>query len=414
MQDNFFKLDPYTEEFASNPYPIYATLRKDYPLFFHEEWNTWLFSRYQDVRRLVVDTRFGRTMDSVLTAEELAQLKKDQNWDAMPNHSKYIKVNLLESEGELHQTLRRAVFNEFTPAQTALMHDAIQSIVDQAFERISSRETVDFIEDFVAAIPGFIIGQLLGVPEVDRPKLRRWSEDIVQYYEPERSVKREEIAEKAVSEFSEYLIELIDDYRKNPQDNLISRLVHTEDASLKLNERDLISNCMFILAAGHGSTIDVVGTGMLAMLSNPNEMAKIQSDPTLIKRAITEMFRFESPLPYFHRIALEDVEYDGNVYTKGTMIALLYGAANHDPDQFDRPDTFDVTRNPNRHLAFGGGIHHCLGNHLAKLNMQVIFRTLLDRFPNTRLAVNQEQIEYRQGIQSRGLVSLPIELLPKS
>ena len=294
------------------------------------------------------------------------------------------------------------------------MHDAIQSIVDQAFERISSRETVDFIEDFVAAIPGFIIGQLLGVPEVDRPKLRRWSEDIVQYYEPERSVKREEIAEKAVSEFSEYLIELIDDYRKNPQDNLISRLVHTEDASLKLNERDLISNCMFILAAGHGSTIDVVGTGMLAMLSNPNEMAKIQSDPTLIKRAITEMFRFESPLPYFHRIALEDVEYDGNVYTKGTMIALLYGAANHDPDQFDRPDTFDVTRNPNRHLAFGGGIHHCLGNHLAKLNMQVIFRTLLDRFPNTRLAVDQDQIEYRQGIQSRGLVSLPIELLPKS
>lgn len=412
MQDSIFKLDPYTEEFARNPYPIYATLRKEYPLYFHEEWNTWLFSRYEDVRRLAVDSRFGRTMDSVLTEEELAEVRKEQNWDGMPNHSKYIKVNMLESEGELHQHLRKSVFNEFTSARIASMHDAIQSIVDQAFERVSSREKIDFIEDFAAAIPGFIIGQLLGVPEVDRPKLRRWSEDIVQYYEPDRSVVSEEIAEQAVSEFAAYLIELIDEYRKNPQDNLISRLVHTEDASLKLNERDLISNCMFILAAGHGSTIDVVGTGMLALLTNPDEMAKVQSDSTLTKSAITEMFRFESPLPYFHRIALEDVEYDGNVYTKGTMIAFLYGAANRDPDQFDRPDTFDVTRNPTRHLAFGGGIHHCLGNHLAKLNMRVIFHTLLDRFPSTRLAVNQDQVEYRQGIQSRGLVSLPIEFLP--
>lgn len=412
MQESTFKLDPYTEEFARNPYPVYARLRKDHPLYFHEEWNTWLFSRYEDIRRLVVDTRFGRTMDSVLTEEELAEVRKEQNWDGMPNHSKYIKVNMLESEGELHQHLRKSVFNEFTPAKAAAMHDAIQSIVDQAFERVSSRETIDFIEDFAAAIPGFIIGQLLGVPEVDRPKLRRWSEDIVQYYEPDRSVVSEEIAEKAVSEFAAYLIELIDEYRENPQDNLISRLVHTDDASLKLNERDLISNCMFILAAGHGSTIDVLGTGMLALLTNPDEMAKVQSDPTLIKSAINEMFRFESPLPYFHRIALEDVEYDGKVYTKGTMIAFLYGAANRDPEEYDRPDTFDVTRNPTRHLAFGGGIHHCLGNHLAKLDMQVIFRTLLERFPNTRLAVDRDQVKYRQGIQSRGLVSLPIELRP--
>ena len=176
-----------------------------------------------------------------------------------------------------------------------------------------------------------------------------------------------------------------------------------------MNEDEFISTCMLILMAGHGSTIDVLGSGLHALLRFPDQMDKLRADPGLIRTAIPEMFRYESPLPFFHRYATEETEIAGRPFPRGTKFGLLYGAANRDPAQFERADEFDIARHPNRHLAFGGGAHFCLGNHLARLDMEVIFTALLRRFSRIELA---EQPVYKRGLSVRGPRSLALFLHP--
>jgi cytochrome P450 len=190
-----------------------------------------------------------------------------------------------------------------------------------------------------------------------------------------------------------------------PQDDLLTRLLEHRNAG-RMTEDELIATAMLILMAGHGSTIDVLGSGMHALLKNPDEHQKLRNDPSLIKTAVQEMFRYESPLPYFHRFASEDCTVAGMDFKAGTRFGLLYGAANRDPDRFDAPDVFDINRNPNRHIAFGGGTHFCLGNHLARLDMDVIFRTLNERFGSIELV--DENPEYKRGLSVRGPKSLKI------
>ena len=184
----------------------------------------------------------------------------------------------------------------------------------------------------------------------------------------------------------------------------MSRMVEHRDAG-RMTEDELVATTMLILMAGHGSTIDVLGSGMHALLRFPDQHQKLRDDPGLINLAVQEMFRFESPLPYFHRFATEDTEVGGRMFKAGTRFGLLYGAANRDPSRFENADQFDVTRSPNRHIAFGGGTHFCLGNHLARLDMDVIFTTLNERFASFDLV---KEPAYKPGLSVRGPFSLDI------
>ncbi|MBL8591280.1 MAG: cytochrome P450, partial [Devosia sp.] len=208
------------------------------------------------------------------------------------------------------------------------------------------------------------------------------------------------------AEFGAYLRELKADRLKAPKDDIVTRLVEAEQAG-EMSEDEFISTAMLILMAGHGSTIDVLGSGMHALLRFPAEMQRLKADPGLMATAVQEMFRFESPLPFFDRYAAEDVEVGGIAYPRGTRFGLLYGAANRDPAQFENPDSFDVGRAPNRHLAFGGGAHFCLGNHLARLDMDVIFTTLFNTFRSIELL---EVPEYKRSLSVRGPRALRLKL----
>jgi cytochrome P450 len=221
-------------------------------------------------------------------------------------------------------------------------------------------------------VPGHIIGRVLGVPDEDAPKLRHWSEEVVRFFDPERGAEDKARAECATKEFYEYLLVLLAEREKAPKEDLLSRLIAYRDAG-QLCQDELISTAMLILMAGHVSTIDVLGSGLHALLRFPDQHQRLREDPDLMKTAVQEMFRYESPLPYFHRFATEDTEVGGKLFPAGTRFGLLYGAANRDPSRFERPDVFDVGRTPNRHMAFGGGGHFCLGNHLARLDRDVIF-----------------------------------------
>jgi cytochrome P450 len=407
---NDFRFEPYTQEFASDPYKVYARMREEYPVYYHEEWDTWIFSTYEDIKNLILDERLGRTMDHISSEAEITAYREKHDWAAAPMHSRYVKVTILDSEAELHNRLRKAVFKVFTVTRVNQLSEFVQALVKHQIDFIESKKEIDFIEDFVAPIPGAVIGKMLGVPAQDCSQLRIWSENIVQFFEPERTDAHRELAERATTEFVEYLTRLTEVRRKKPEDDLLSEMLAWRDENGGLAHEELISTAMIILMAGHGSTIDVSGNGMLALLRFPGQMAELKSDPSLMQTAVQEMFRYDPPLPYFHRYVLEDMEYKGKVFKKGTMLGFLYASANRDAQHFDEPDKLNIKRNPNRHLAFGGGVHHCLGNHLARLNMSIMFNQLLQRLPDIKLAVDVDKLQYRIGCSSRGLTSLPLEI----
>ena len=324
----------------------------------------------------------------------------------MPNHARFVQFSMLNSDGEAHDRLRRQVYRMFTPALIAGQRAAIEAYVARLVSGLVGAGEVDFVSELAVHVPGHVIGHLLGVPEADCPMLRKWSENIVQYFDVDRSEARKALAESTSAEFAAYLRDLKVDRLRSPRDDLVTRLVEAERAG-EMSEDEFISTAMLILMAGHGSTIDVLGSGMHALLRFPVEMQRLRSDPALMPTAVQEMFRFESPLPFFDRYAAEDVEVGGTVYPRGTRFGLLYGAANRDPEQFADPDRFDVGRTPNRHLAFGGGAHFCLGNHLARLDMDIIFTTLFRTF---RTIEQVETPQYKRSLSVRGPKALRLRL----
>ena len=308
VQDVAF--EPLSAAFAQNPYPAYAALRaRGTPQFF-ADFDMWLVTRFDDVAAIARDNSMVRSPEFFMSAEEVHEQKRLQNWLDMPHHERFVQFSMLDSDGEVHDRLRKQVFREFTPAFIARQRAMIQSFVDKLVDSLIDKGEIDFVEDLAAQVPGHIIGRVLGVPDEDCPQLRGWSEKVVQFFDIDRSDERKALAEQATTEFYHYLQKLMAERRKAPQEDLITRLMAAEDAG-HLNEDELVSTCMLILMAGHGSTIDVLGSGMHALLRFPDQMARLKADPGLIHTAIQEMFRFESPLPFFHRYATQDMVVGG-------------------------------------------------------------------------------------------------------
>ena len=398
-------LDPHGAAFAQNPYPTYAAMRALDEPYYYEAIDTWMLTKIADVEAVALNKTMLRNNEAYISDVDRIAQQRAINFHDMPHHERYVQVNLLESEGETHARLRKVVFREFTPAMIARQREAIQNFVDGLLESLSDQAEVDFVGDFAAHVPGHIIGRILGVPDEDCPQLRHWSEEVVRFFDPGRDDADKARAEQATKEFYEYLVDLLAAREKAPKDDLLSRLIERRDDG-QLSQDELISTAMLILMAGHGSTIDVLGSGMHALLRFPDQHARLRADPSLMKTAVQEMFRFESPLPFFHRFATEETEVAGKTFAAGTRFGLLYGAANRDPERFENPDLFDVGRTPNRHMAFGGGGHFCLGNHLARLDMDVIFSTLNTRFSSIELA--DAAPEYKPGLSVRGPKALRV------
>ncbi len=398
-------LTPLSPTFAANPYPTYANLRAlDVPHFFPTT-GMHMLARYEDVAAIATNPAMVRSLDGHQSSAEAKALQRSLNWHDMPYHERVVQFSLLDSDGDVHRRLRKLIFGEFTARAVAPLESMVAAYVDSLLDDLQHREAIDFIADFAAHIPGHVIGHLLGAPAGDAPRLRQWSEDVVQYFDVDRTPEKKALAETATRDFYHYLTDLKAARTKAPQDDLISKMIADELAG-HYTPDEFISTCMLILMAGHGSTIDVLGSGLHTLLKHPQAMADLRADTTLLPNAIQEMFRFESPLPFFHRHALEPVTIRGQTYPAGTTFGLLYGAANRDPAQFENPDTFDIRRTPNRHLAFGLGAHLCLGNHLARLNMRVIFEKLLARFATIELAA--DDVLYKPGLSVRGPAALPI------
>ncbi|MEP4030928.1 cytochrome P450 [Roseibium polysiphoniae] len=397
--------DPLSSDFARDPYRFYAALRETPGLTYFEDFDIWLAARFEDVGQIALHPAMVRSLKGLVSPEEIAEQKRAGNWHDMPNHSRFVQFSLLDSDGAVHDRLRKQVFKLFTPKMVNTLRGEIQTYVDGLIDSLSDRKEIDFVEDLAAHVPGHIIGRVLGVPDADCPQLRVWSENIVQFFDIDRSDARKELAERNTTEFFHYLQGLKAERLKAPKDDLMSAMIVAEQAGL-MNEDEFFSTAMLILMAGHGSTIDVLGSGLHALLKFPDEMQRLRQDPGLMKTAVQEMFRYESPLPFFHRYTTEEVQIAGQSFPAGTKFGVLYGSANRDPAQFPDADRFDVARAPNWHIAFGRGAHFCLGNHLARLDMDIIFSALLTRFSSIEL-IDPEPI-YKPGLSVRGPASLGI------
>jgi cytochrome P450 len=393
---------PYDPAFAADPYPVYKRLRESTPIFFSEEVGMTLFTRYESIRALLIDKRLGRTMNHVATADE--RRKGTERWAHLPNYNRYVRINMLEMEGSDHLRLRRLVSAALDPRRIRKLRDRVQEVVDELIGGVASRGQMEFLEQLAVPLPVHMISELLGWPAERREQLRPWSAQIVRLYEKDFTTEDEARAESATTEFAAALNELADDRSRTPRDDLVSALVAVRDHGNRLSRDELIATCMLLLNAGHEATVNGAGNGLLALLRNPAQMTRLRNEPALIGTAIEELLRYDSPLQLFHRFVIEDFEHGGVKFARGDTVGFLYGSANRDPQGFERPDELDLGRKPNAHLAFGSGAHFCLGAPLARLELEVLFTTLLRRVPSMRLYGRAP--EFRPGLVFRGLKEL--------
>ncbi len=394
--------DPLARDFQHNPYPVYDELRATTPIFYWEPWKIWFFTRYEDVNTLLRDRRLGRTMQHILPPEQrYVPPAAIEPFERISQHS------MFDKEPPEHTRLRGLVHKVFTPRRVESLRGQIEVICSQLLDAVMDKGEIEVLNDFAVPLPVNVISELLGVPESDRHLLRPWSNNIVAMYELNHTPEQERLAVQSSIDFADYLRNLANKRRVNPQDDLITALVQVEEAGERLTMDELISTCVLLLNAGHEATVNVIGNGMWALLQNPDQMQALIQNPALIPTAVEELMRFDTPLQLFRRWVLEDMEYGGYQFKQGDELGFMFGAANRDPVRFNQPNTLDVTREDNPHITFGGGVHYCLGAPLARLELQVAYRTLLSRLPNLRLAGDEPQ--FKDAYVIRGLHDLRLK-----
>lgn len=394
-------------DFYQDPYPFYETLHQDCPVFHWTEPDLWTFTRHADVNAILRDRRFGRQISHLQTAE---QRERSQPRPELKPFFDIDRLSMIGLEPPAHTRLRGLVqkafvgrqVQEYRPQVETLCHELIDQIIQD-----NDNATVDLLASYATPIPVCIIAQMLGVPDEMTGELLRWSHDMVQMYEMQRTPESELAAVKASQEFVRYLRNLVSDRRRKPKNDLISQLIAVEAEGEKLTEEELIANCILLLNAGHEATVNVIGNGMLALLNHPDQMQRwrdnIGSSAEFDQRAVEELLRYDTPLHQFNRWVLEPLTLHGRRFEVGQEIALLLGAANRDALVFDAASQLDLTRKHNPHVSFGGGIHYCLGASLARLEIQVAIPTLLRRLPDLQLARTPS---FRNHFHFRGLEAL--------
>ena len=374
--------------FIADPYPTYARLRSETPIFYYEPWDKWILTAYEDVNALLRDKRLGRVMQH----EQISVNPAHAPFDAVQRGS------LLEIEPPDHTRVRGAVHAAFTPRHVRVLSGRVEALCEALVAGLLERPTreTDLLKTFAEPLPVTVIADLLGVPEEDRHHLLPWSKAIIGMFEPLRTPQAEARAVEAAGAFAAYVRTLMEQKRAAPEDDLISRMVTLHDADPDaLSEGEVVANCILFLNAGHEAVVNVIGNGLRALLTHPEALAGVRDDPTLIPTAVEEMMRFDTPLQFFERFVLEDLTHKGHPWTRGTKLCLFYAAANRDPAVFSEPELFDVSRDPNPHLAFGLGLHYCIGAPLARLELQSALRVLLMRLPDLRLLPQRLEVEPR-------------------
>jgi cytochrome P450 len=388
--------NPLSPRVYLNPYPKYAELRAKDPVHWSPLMRTWVFSRYKDIDAILRDhKRFSNDSRNRPNAPTMQA-------STPPTGS----PGMLFLDPPDHTRLRALVNKAFTPQAVEALEPRIQAIVTELLEQIQDPTAFDLVETIAYPLPVIVMAELLGIPSKDRAQFKLWSERRARVLEPTITPGEVQIAYQAALELDAYFRGIIQQRRKEPRNDLISSLVAVEEAGDKLTQDELLVMLRLLLIAGNETTTNLIGNGMLALLRHPQQLQLLRENPALIPAAIEELLRYDSPVQVDGRTVLEDIEIGSRHMKKGQSILLLLGAANHDPAVFSHPEQLDITRQEGAHIAFGRGIHHCLGAPLARVEGRIAFTALLERFAELHLLTDQPR--FKDNVVLRGLHTLPI------
>lgn len=403
--------NPFVPAFSHNPYPFYKTYRDLDPV----NWGKpdlpglpgcWYVFRYEDVITAFKSNRIGKEIQRVMPAEKLPPTP-----DSIKPFMTTINHWMLRKDPPDHTRLRSLVSKAFTPKMVENLRPRIETIADTLLDQLAETSQTDLMANYAALLPVTVIAEMLGVSPQDHVRFRGWSNTLATGFAARTSDEVAIRANQATLELSEYLSYIVAARRENPQEDLISSLIAAEEQGGKLTEAELIANCILLLFAGHETTVNLIGNGMLALLENRDQLELLEQNPGLAENAVEELLRYNSPTQLVPRWVFEDIELGGKLLHKGEHLMTVPGAGNHDPQVFADPERLDIRRNiSNRHSAFGMGIHFCLGAPLARLEGEVAINKLLHHFPNIELATPSVNLEWHKTVVFRGLQALPVTL----
>ena len=400
----FHLLEP---EVLADPYPLYRRLRTEDPVYWDPFLHAWVVTRYQDVVRVLHDFSAHRTP----TPEQLSKM----DLSALSPVARVMVRQMLFMDAPAHTRLRSLASQAFTPQRVEILRSHIQELTDKLIDAVIFAGRMDVIADLAEPLPCIVTAEMLGVPVEDRHQLKAWSADFAEMlgnfqHNPDRAPR----IVRSVEDMTAYFRAAMHEHETHPREGLIHSLMVAEVEGDRLTEEEVIANCIVTMVGGQETTTNLIGSGTLALLRNPEQIERLKVDPALISSAVEELLRYESPSQHTARIAPEDAEMGGRLIRKGQAVIAVMGAANRDPERFPDPDRLDITRRDNRHVAFGWAAHFCFGAPLARLEGQIAFATMLARLPN--LVLEPGPLTWRDNLGLRGLKALPIRFsnLPSS
>ena len=397
-----FLLEAFDPTNRLDPYPLYARTLASQPVL-DGGFGLWFALSHDAARSLL---RSHKTSSDERNSNEFKT-----NLATDPRLQKYAATEplMLFVDAPDHTRLRNLVARAFTPRTVEKMHPRLEQLADELLDRIDSDEPVDFVTNVAYPFPITVICELLGIPHEDVPTFQSLSDDLTLMIEPNalRSEEQEAAVDEARAALSQYIRELLDARRQSPGDDLISALLAARDGEDRLSEPELVNMVLLLLLAGHETTVNLLGNAVVALLRNPEQLARWHADPSITRSAVDELIRYDSPVQMAMRVLLEDTEVDGVVLPAGDQVITLLGSANRDPNIFDNPEQLDLTRdNGGAHMSFGGGIHHCLGMALARTEAEILLSALVARFPDLALA---EEPQLRDRFVLRGYNKIMVQ-----
>jgi cytochrome P450 len=399
--------DLYSHDFRVATHETYARMRDHDPIHrqpgLDGETPIWFVTRYEDVAAVLTDNeRFVLDPELALTPDELRA--REQAFPVPLDER--VSTHLLTRDGEDHRRLRRLVTKAFTPRIVEGLRPRIGEIADELLDRVAGRGSMDLVDDFAFPLPITVIAELLGIPADDRDRFREWSNTFVL---PALTPELQEQFARHTEEFVAYLDDLFRRRRATPADDLVSALLRAEEQGDHLSENELYSMVVLLIVAGHETTVSLITNGVHVLLTHPEQLAALRADPALMRNAIEELLRFDSPVERtITRWAAANVEVGGERIARGDLVIAVIGSANRDEARFPGAGTLDLTRDDVRHLGFGRGAHYCLGAPLARLETEIALTRLFDRLPGLRLAIEADDLYWRPIPLFRSLASLPV------
>jgi len=397
---------PDTPEFLRDPFPLYRRMREQDPVHWSPRLKAWVLTRYDDVKAVCLDKEmssdrlrpfFGSLPGA--EAERIGQIIR------------YLTHWMVFRDPPEHTRLRRLASKVFNLQSMNAMRPTVEELVDWLFERVGNRSQVDFIADFAGPLPALVIMAMLGVPREALAQVKRMSDDMALFIGSSRmSQDKYDIAESATKEMAAFFLELIQDRRKTPRNDLLSELVHLREGKDSLSEDELVATCILLLFAGHETTTNHIANGLLSLLRFPDQLEALRADSGLAPRAIEELLRYDGPSGAQVRVVKVEQELRGKRLSPGERVFIMLNAANRDPEAYEQPDRLHLARGGPAHLTFGFGMHICLGFPLARMEGQVALPAALRRWRKIGLAVPEARIEWLNSMVFRGMKAMPLRV----